>query len=259
MKIRTMTTGFAGLLLLLALLPAAAMISPAQTTAAPGPSATDQQIQRYLQNEFAKKSDLKQVNVHVEDRIATLSGSVPSYRALLNSVHIAQQVESVNGVVNRITVNAPYVPDDKLREEIAERLTYDRMGQGQTFNNLTISVHDGVVTLGGQVIDYPDRDSALAIADDTKGVKRVIDHIEVAPLSPFDDQIRFQAARAIYGNPSLRRYELDPAHPIRIVVKNGHVTLDGVVNSQVDKQLAQSSLAGINGILGITNNLVVAR
>lgn len=259
MKVRTMTSSVAGLLLCLALLPAAAVTPRVQASAAAAASATDQQIQRFLQNEFAKKDNLKQVQVRVEDRVATLSGSVPNYRALLNAVHLTQQVQSVNGVVDHITVNAPYVPDDKLQKQIAERLTYDRMGQGQTFNNLTIHVHNGVVVLGGQVVDYPDRDSALAIADDTKGVKRVIDHIQVAPLSPFDDQIRFEAARAIYGNPTLRRYAMDPAHPIRIIVRNGHVTLDGVVGSQVDKQVAQASLAGINGILGITNNLVVAK
>lgn len=259
MNVRTMTATLAGLLLCLALLPAAAFASTAQTSASSAASATDQQIQRFLQNEFSKKDDLKQVQVRVEDRVATLSGSVTSYRALLNAVHMTQQVPSVNGVIDRITVNAPYVPDAQLQKQIAERLTYDRMGQGQTFNNLTVHVQNGVVTLGGQVVDYPDRDSALAIADDTKGVKKVIDHIQVAPLSPFDDQIRFEAARAIYGNPTLRRYAMDPAHPIRIIVRNGHVTLDGVVQSQVDKQVAQSSLAGINGILSVTNNLVVAK
>ena len=259
MNVRTMTASIAGLLLCLTLLPAVATSPRAQASAASAASATDQQIQRYLQGEFAKKDNLKQVQVRVEDRVATLSGSVPDYRALLNAVHMAQQVESLNGVVERITVNAPHVPDDQLQKQIAERLTYDRMGQGQTFNNLSVQVRNGVVVLGGQVVNYPDRDSALAIADDTKGVKRVIDHIQVAPLSPFDDQIRFEAARAIYGNPALRRYGLDPAHPIRIVVRNGHVTLEGVVNSQVDKQLARTSLTGINGILGITNNLVVAK
>jgi len=259
MNIRSMTASVAGLLLCLALLPAGAMRVAVQTSAASAVSATDQQIQRFLQNEFDKKDNLKQVQVKVEDRVATLSGSVPNYRALLNAVHMAQQVDSVNGVVDHVAVNAPYVPDEQLKKQLAERLTYDRIGQGQAFNNLTVQVHNGVVVLGGQVVDYPDRDSALAIADDTKGVKRVIDHIQVAPLSPFDDQIRFEAARAIYGNPSLRRYALDPAHPIRIVVRNGHVTLDGVVNSQVDKQVAQASLTGINGILGITNNLVVAK
>lgn len=259
MNVRTMTATIAGLFFCLALLPAAAVTPATQASATSAVSATDQQIQRFLQNEFAKKKDLQQVHVQVEDRVATLSGSVTNYRALLNAVHMAQQVESVNGVVNRITVNAPYVPDEQLQKQIAERLTYDRMGQGQTFNNLTVQVHNGVVVLGGQVVDYPDRDSALSIAEDTKGVKRVIDHIQVAPLSPFDDQIRFEAARAIYGNPSLRRYAMDPAHPIRIVVRNGHVTLEGVVNSQVDKQLARASLAGINGILGVTNQLVVAK
>ena len=223
-----------------------------------GSNALDAQIQSYIRQQLAHHKDLGGVQAAVEDRVVTLSGSVHNFRGALEAQHLARQVSSVDGVINRIAVNAPLVPDQKLGETIAERLTYDRMGMGQTFNYLVTQVHAGVVTVSGNVRNYPDRDSALAIVDDTKGVRGVIDQIQVAPLSQFDDEIRFQAARAIYGNPTLQRYGSDPAHPIRILVENGHVTLAGVVGSQVDKQVAATALAGINGIFSVTNDLVVA-
>jgi hyperosmotically inducible periplasmic protein len=109
-----------------------------------------------------------------------------------------------------------------------DRLRYDRVGYGIAFNVLTLDVKDGVVTLGGTVRDYSSRDSAIAIAETTPGVKDIVDNIEVAPTSMFDDQLRVKLYRAIYGAPTLQRYEMDPQKPIRIIVENGNVTLYGV-------------------------------
>jgi hyperosmotically inducible periplasmic protein len=80
----------------------------------------------------------------------------------------------------------------------------------------------------------------------------------VAPLSPMDDQSRMQAYRAIYGFPSLNKYAMDPAQPIRITVANGNLTLNGVVDSQADKNVAGIRANGVPGIFKVTNNLQVA-
>jgi len=221
-------------------------------------SALDHQISSYLQQQFAGSKDLAQVHSRVEDRVVTLTGSVPSYRAKLQADHDARQVQSVNGVINQLSVAGPTVPDAQLQRELADRLTYDRIGMGQTFNALSLQVNHGVVTIGGEVRDYPDRDSAVDIVADTKGVKGLVDKIKVAPLSPMDDQIRLEAARAIYGNPSMVQYANNPAHPIRIAVANGHVTLEGVVNSQVDKSVAGNAVRSLPGVFSVKNNLVVA-
>lgn len=243
-----------GLSLLLAVSLAVAQANPAAQAAA----AKDQQLQAEVQQKIAKKKDMGQVRVQVEDRVAKLSGSVPNLRAKLEAANQARGVDGVDGVINQVAVDTETVPDAQLQREIADRLTYDRMGMGQTFNALTLGVHHGVVTVGGQVRDYPDRDSAVDIIVDTKGVKGVIDNINVAPLSPMDDQIRLAAARAIYGNPSMIRYANDPAHPIRILVENGRVTLVGVVDSQVDKSVAGNAVRGLPGVLNVKNDLVVA-
>lgn len=222
------------------------------------PNALDQQIASYLTQQFSSHKNLSDIHVAVEDRVVSLSGSVPSYRAKLEAIHEARQVQSANGFVDHLRVLGPTVPDSQLQRDIASRLTYDRMGMGQAFNALTVDVQHGVVTLGGEVRDYPGRDSALDIAADTTGVKGVVDKIKVAPLSPMDDQIRYQAARAIYGNPTLLKYANDPAHPIRIVVNNGHVTLAGVVTSQLDKQVAGNAVRRLPGVFSVNNDLVVA-
>jgi hyperosmotically inducible protein len=227
--------------------------------AANATAALDGQIHSYLEREYAGNKALAGVHSRVSDRVVTLTGTVPSYRAKLEANHDARQIDSVNGVIDRVRVAGPTVPDAQLKKQIASRLTYDRMYMGQTFNALTVAVHNGVVTVGGNVVDYPDRDSALDIVDDTTGVKRVIDHIKVAPLSPMDNRIRYLAARAIYGNPQFEQYAINPAHPIRIVVVNGHVTLAGVVNSQVDKTVAGNLVRQIPGVFSVKNELVVAK
>ncbi len=222
-------------------------------------SALSRQIVSYLEQRYAKNKNFADVHPSVNHHVVTLTGSVPDYRSKLEAEHEARQISSVDGVISHLVVNAPTVPDAVMEKQIAERLTYDRQYMGQIFNALTVKVHNGVVTVGGEVLDYPDRDSALDIVDDTDGVKGVIDHIQVAPLSPMDDQIRFMAARAIYGNPQFERYAINPAHPIRIVVLNGHVTLEGVVNSEVDKTAAGMAVSSIPGVFSVKNNLQVVR
>ena len=89
-------------------------------------------------------------------------------------------------------------------------------------------------------------------------MRDLVDKVEVLPVSLFDDRIRILAARRIYGSTQIQ-HAINPAHPIRIIVRNGHVILEGAVVSAVDRALAQSALAGINGIFSIENHLKVDR
>jgi osmotically-inducible protein OsmY len=134
----------------------------------------------------------------------------------------------------------------------------DGFGTGIMFNNLKLKVKDGVVTISGDVRDCPSRDSALAIAETEPGVKNVINHINVLPVSNFDDELRIKVARAIYGHSALQKHALDPQSPIRIVVENGHVRLEGVVDSQMDKQIAGVHASSVPGVFSVENHLTVA-
>jgi osmotically-inducible protein OsmY len=162
-------------------------------------------------------------------------------------------------VRNDIQVNGPSVPDDQLKAKLAEKLAYDRVGYGTTpFNAIGIGVQNGVVTLGGHAYSYPDKDSALALVSTYPGVKDVVDDIEVDPTSIMDDQTRLAVARAVYGYPSLNKYAMDPAKPIRISVQNGNVALYGVVDSQADRDTAALRANGVPNVFSVKNYLQVA-
>jgi hyperosmotically inducible protein len=90
-----------------------------------------------------------------------------------------------------------------------------------------------------------------------EGVEKVDNQIEVLPLSPVDDHLRLELYRAIYGYPALEKYALGVQKPIRIIVKNGHVTLEGVVDNEGDKNLAGLRANGVSGTFSMTNNLQV--
>src|SRR5581483_10957946 len=169
----------------------------------------------------------------------------------------AHGIDHVQAVRNNIQVDGN-VPDEQLQSKLADKLRYDRIGYGVMFNSLSLGVHDGIVTVSGNVHDYPSRDSALAIVESTPGVKGVVDEITVAPTSGFDDELRVRLARAIYGDPVMTKYRIDPQAPIRIVVENGHVTLAGVVNSQLDKQIAETRAKTVPGVFSVDDQLMVS-
>jgi hypothetical protein len=91
------------------------------------------------------------------------------------------------------------------------------------------------------------------------GVKDVIDNVSIAPTSQFDDGIRLRVLRAVYGDPVLNKYAIDPARPIRIIVANGHVTLYGEVDSKMDKNVAGIRASGVFGAFTVDNKLQVAK
>jgi len=108
------------------------------------------------------------------------------------------------------------------------------------FDSVHAQVNDGVVTLIGKVtMPYKENDLVRRVSK-VDGVKRVNNRIDVLPVSQFDDELRLRIARAIYGNPNFRPYASMVNPPIHIIVERGRVTLDGVVNSNVDRMLARS-------------------
>ena len=217
----------------------------------------DAQIQQDATKILSSKDKWKNITASTDDAIVTLQGTT---KLLIDKIDVQRKinkVEHVSGVRNQVEV-ATTVPDDQLQKELADKLRYDRVGYGIAFNNLGLSVQNGVATISGDVRDYPARDSAVAIAQTTPGVKEVVDNINVLPTSPMDDDIRLRVARAIYGNSTLSRYAMDPQKPIRIVVENGHVTLYGVVDNQLDKQLAVTQAKSVPNVFSVDDKLVIA-
>ena len=204
------------------------------------------------------KKQFKDVKVSVENGIATLTGTVDLYEYKADADKRVHKAKGVTAVRNDIQVAGPTVPDNELKAKLAEKLTYDRVGYGNVFDAIGIEVQNGVVTLGGHALDYPSKDSAVGLVSTYPGVKEVVDDIEVDPVSPMDNGIRMAEYRAIYGFPSLNRYAIDPAKTIRISVQNGHVELNGIVDSQADKDTANIRANSVGGVFSVTNNLQVA-
>jgi hyperosmotically inducible protein len=125
------------------------------------------------------------------------------------------------------------------------------------FDNLAYRVDGQTVTLLGQVTKPTLKSDAENVVKKIEGVSRVENQIQVLPLSPMDDRIRMAAYRAIYSEPSLNKYALQAVPPIHIIVDNGKVTLEGVVASDTDKNLANVRANTVSGVFSVVNNLRV--
>lgn len=126
------------------------------------------------------------------------------------------------------------------------------------FDDLGFRVNGSTVTLEGEVTNPVLKSDAENSVKHIEGVSNVVNNIEVLPLSPMDDQIRRAELRAIYGSPQIGdRYGFQALPPIHIIVKNGHVTLEGEVASQFDKDFINTKANGVPNVFSVQNDLVV--
>jgi len=144
--------------------------------------------------------------------------------------------------------------------QIAEKVAHEvRMYSRYTiWDNIAVRVHEGDVELTGQVSQPFKKADLGRLAQSVPGVRSVTNRLEVLPTSFFDDRLRLQIARAIYRDPVLSRYAIQAVPPIHIIVDNGHVTLEGVVNNEMEKNVAgiRAGQAGLS-FGQVTNNLRV--
>lgn len=239
--------------LLVAAAALALVVSPAAS------SAQNSDLQAQVQKKLTG-SHYKNVTVQVDNNgNVLLGGTVDLYAYKAEADEKAHHVKGVKGVDNEIQVAGKQVSDQELQQKIGRKIEYDRAGwRDQPFNAIGVQVQNGIVTLSGHASVPWAKQDALAIAENTPGVRDVIDDVTVDPESPFDDRIRIAEYRAIYGHPALNKYAIDPARAIRISVNNGVVTLYGTVDSQMDKNIANIQANQVSGVFKVINNLVVA-
>jgi hyperosmotically inducible periplasmic protein len=165
--------------------------------------------------------------------------------ALLLNTAVAQQNAVSEKSVQRIQ-----------REVRHELLMLPYLG---VFDNLAYKVDGSTVTLVGQVVRPTLKTDAERAVKNIEGVEKVDNRIEVLPPSPMDDRLRLRLYHAIYGYPSLQKYALGVQQPIRIIVKSGRVTLEGVVDSESDKNVAGIRANSVSGVFSVINNLQVVK
>jgi hyperosmotically inducible periplasmic protein len=162
---------------------------------------------------------------------------------------------SVDQPSQQITNSANARLEQRLSNEVRHEL--NMIPQFTVFDNLAYRVNGGTVTLFGQVRDAIVKDSAEARVEHLEGVERVDNQIEILPASFNDDRIRGRVARAVFNDPRLFNYGIQTVPPIHIIVKNGHVNLEGVVRTQAEKDDAFIRANGVSGVFSVENNLQV--
>jgi hyperosmotically inducible protein len=150
-------------------------------------------------------------------------------------------------------VNSGGKGQDRITREVRHELVM--LPYYGVFDNLAYRVDGTTVTLMGQVTKPTLKSDAGNVVKGIEGVERVDNKIQVLPLSSMDDGLRLAEYRAIYGTPGLDRYAMQAVPPIHIIVDNGKVTLEGVVSTQADKDLAALRANTVNGVFSVTNNL----
>jgi hyperosmotically inducible protein len=146
---------------------------------------------------------------------------------------------------------------ERIQKEVRHELLM--LPYFDVFDDIKFSVAGYEVTLVGQVTNPTLRRDAENVVKHIEGVEKVVNQIEVLPTSSMDDSLRLQLYHAIYGFSAMEKYAMPVVKPIRIIVKNGHVTLEGVVDSENDKNLANIRANGVSGVFSVTNNLAVAK
>ncbi|HJX82791.1 MAG TPA: BON domain-containing protein [Candidatus Angelobacter sp.] len=157
---------------------------------------------------------------------------------------------------------AALTPDDSVAQQRITREVRHKLVMlpyFSIFDNLAYKVDGDTVTLYGQVRNAFLKDAAQSAVKHIEGVDHINNQIEVLPASFNDDRIRRETARAIFRNSSLSRYSIQPVPSIHIIVKNGHVALEGVVGSEFDKNMAYIRANGVPGVFSVENNLRIEK
>jgi hyperosmotically inducible protein len=211
----------------------------------------DEQIKAQVEHRLLDH-DIRGVVVAVRDGTVTLSGTVPSLWAKKEAIDEAQEVDDVKEVVSTLTVMRGE-SDQVVGEAVAAKLR--RYVFFTIFDDVDVEMNDGIATLTGSVTMPYKSQAMMELASRVGGVQQVVDKLEVLPVSGFDDQIRYAAAVRIYNDPLFWNYAIQVNPPIHIVVKQGRLTLTGVVMSEVERRKAELIARGVFGVLSVENKL----
>jgi len=232
------------------------LVLAAVTTWAGAPP-TETQITAGIQSKIYHAQVFKHGDVHVtyDNGVATLTGTVDNLGSKLDAEKAARKVKGVTSVVDNLVVRADDVSERQMLEQARhEILTYYAYG---IFDNINLEAQGSKLIVSGQVTQPFKKADIGNFLTRVKGVAEVANNLEVLPTSNFDDRLRLQVARAIYGNPYFIHYADQALPPIHIIVKNGNVTLEGVVANQMDRIRAEMAARGTGLSFGVVDNLRV--
>jgi hyperosmotically inducible protein len=223
------------------------------------PPTTDSQAMTNIQSRINHTQVLKHGDVQVTyaGGVATLTGTVDSLGSKLDVEKAVEKTRGVTRVVDNIQVRADDVSQLQMLEQARHEIVmYFAYG---IFDNVELAAHNGTLTVSGQVTQPFKKTDIGRILERVKGVAALQNNLEVLPVSNFDDRLRLQVARAIYGDPFFIHYADQPLPPIHIIVKNGNVTLEGVVASTMDRTKAEMAALHAGLSFSVVNNLQIVK
>ncbi|MGC1088549.1 MAG: BON domain-containing protein [Candidatus Acidiferrum sp.] len=181
-------------------------------------------------------------------------------RAIFLAALFAAPLATPANIAATTLQNSPAQNEPKAQQQIIREVHHVlvMLPYYSVFDNLAYRVEGDKVTLEGQVVRPTLKTDAGAAVKKIDGVSSVVNNIEVLPLSPMDDQTRRAVYRAIYGDSVLSRYGFSAVPSIHIIVKLGSVTLEGVVDNESDKNLANLRASEVPNVFSVKNNLQVA-
>jgi hyperosmotically inducible periplasmic protein len=215
---------------------------------------SDARIQAMVENALVDRH-IEGVRVAVSAGNVTLEGTVPNAWSRSEAEWTALKARDAQSVTNRLTV-ARGESDDATAREVARRVR--RYVLYSVFDDVSVGVQDGRVTLTGEVTMGFKANDIARIASKVSGVQEVRNEIKTLPVSPFDDELRAAIASRLYGDPMFEAYAVQATPPIHIVVENGHVTLTGAVGSEVERVKAGFAAREVFGVMSVDNELKVA-
>jgi hyperosmotically inducible protein len=217
--------------------------------------ASDSQIQSKVESALVDH-DIVNVKAAVSEGNVTLAGSVPSLDQKQRAIQVVRKVEGVRAVADQIEIPRAE-SDDALAEQVAQGVATGTFYS--VYDDASVAVHDGVVSLTGHVTEPHKSQEMAAAAARVPGVREVRNQIQVLPVSINDDRLRVAIANAIYNDPLFARAASMTDPPIHIVVDNGKVILAGAVGSEVEKVKAEADARGVFGVMSVENRLVIEK
>ena len=218
-------------------------------------TASDEAIGRLVTQRLMDEN-ITRVGVSVASGIVTLRGTVPTLWAKQRAIEEASKVDDVISVFSELTVPRGE-GDERIAAQVAQRLR--RYVFYTIFDDASVEVDSGVVTLTGRVTMPYKADAFADLAAHVPGVQEVRNEVRTLPTSLFDDQLRYAVARQIYGDSLFSRYAIQTNPPVHVIVERGNVTLTGAVFSEVERRKAEAIARGTFSVMSVTNKLRIER
>jgi len=219
-------------------------------------AASDAELTRNIQRQLSNLDyGSRRPEVVVTDGVVTISGTVVSLWLKEETINRALKVPGIASLVSELTIVKPE-SDEKLAAEVSNRIQqYDRF---TVYDDIQGSVRNGSVRLSGAVTEDKKLSDIVERIAKVKGVQAIDNKVIVLPANQSDDQLRVRITTAIYRDEAFVNYSMANP-PIHVIVNNGHVTLVGVVRSELEKRKALEAARFVNGVLVVDDRVRLAK